>query len=64
MMIRILVIVIHCIINMIKLNSFYFGIMRISISIPSENSYDFTNNTEIINYSKVNLTNYIIKKIK
>jgi hypothetical protein len=66
-----LTILIHFIINVIKLNSFYLGMMRTTIINPCGKFYDFMNNendymnddyininNKIIGYSKVNLTDY------
>lgn len=66
-----LAILIHFIINVIKLNSFYLGMMRTTIINPSGKFYDFIKNennymnddyininNKIIGYSKVNLTDY------
>lgn len=68
MMIRMLSIIIHFIINTIRLNSSYIGMMRISIINPNGKFYDFINENEyiiddddykFIGYSKVNLTKKI-----
>jgi hypothetical protein len=63
MMTRILIIIIHFIINTLKFNSLNIGIMRTSIINPSGKFYDFINEHEYIidnnkftGYSKVNLT--------
>ena len=56
---KIFVIVINFIISTIKLNSLYIGIMNPPIIHPSGKFYDFIENQEIIEYSKVNLTKYI-----
>ncbi len=61
MMTRILIIIIHFIINTLKFNSLHIGIMRTSIINPSKKFYDFIDNLHVGNdkftsYSKVNLT--------
>lgn len=68
-MVRILDMLIYFIINTIKLNSCYLGIMRTSIINPSGKFYDFINENDYINegnkfigHSKVNLTSYKYKK--
>jgi hypothetical protein len=64
MMAIILTIIINFIINTIRLNSSYVGIIRTSIINPSGKFYDFiddvyiNDNNKFVGYSKVNLTNY------
>ena len=65
MMVKILTIIIHFIINTIRLNSSYIGIMRTSMINPSGKFYDFINeneyiidNDKFVGYSKVNFTIY------
>jgi hypothetical protein len=64
----IFIIIINLIVNIIKLNSVYLGIMHPSIINPNGKFYDFINDDvytnddiqvsdKLIGYSKVNLTN-------
>jgi hypothetical protein len=63
MMTRILIIIIHFIINTIKFNSLHIGIIRTSIintSVKFINKNEYIiNNNKFIGYSKVNLTEKI-----
>ena len=70
-MVRILDMLIYFIINTIRLNSYYIGIMRTSIINPSGKFYDFMNENDYIDeenkfigYSKVNLTSHEYKNKK
>lgn len=56
---KIFIIIINFIVNTIKLNSLYIGIMSPPIIHPNGKFYDFIENEEMIKYSKINLTQYI-----
>ncbi len=74
MMMKLFLLLVNFIINTIKLNYAYIGIMRTSIINPSGKFYDFVNNEyfndnnddEYTGYSKVNLTDckYKFENIK
>jgi hypothetical protein len=74
MMMKLFLLLVNFIINTIKLNYAYIGIMRTSIINPSGKFYDFVNNEyfndnnddEYTGYSRVNLTDckYKFENIK